>query len=85
MVTWKIVLTVVESSVVPPSTADLTRCTFLAMSDESLVLPEALLAEAPHVFTPGEKRLRWFELLLVLLVAFSGYFLTSLTILKGSL
>lgn len=53
------------------------------MSDETLAIQEALPAEAPPAFAPGEKRLRWFELSLVLLVAFSGYVLTSLSILNG--
>lgn len=53
------------------------------MSDETLVIQEALPAEAPPAFAPGEKRLRWFELSLVLLVAFSGYILAGFYSLKG--
>jgi membrane protease YdiL (CAAX protease family) len=53
------------------------------MPEENSVVQEAMPAEAPPPLVADDKRLRWFELALVLLVAFSGYILSSLSILNG--
>jgi membrane protease YdiL (CAAX protease family) len=53
------------------------------MPDELIVTPELLSAEAPLESAGDEKRRRWFELCLVLLISLSGSFLRSLYIFKN--
>ena len=53
------------------------------MSDEETLVAEAVRAQAPLDSRPAEKKLEWFEVSLVVLVAFSNSFIGSIALLFG--
>ncbi|MFZ0303945.1 MAG: type II CAAX endopeptidase family protein [Terracidiphilus sp.] len=54
------------------------------MLEDTVVVPEASLAEAPAAPAPDGRRMRWFELSLVIFVAFGQYFIASIYMLNGA-
>jgi membrane protease YdiL (CAAX protease family) len=58
-------------------------CTLFEMPVDTLGNPEPLAAEPVVEIAPGNPRMRWFELSLVILVAFGQYILASVFMLNG--